>query len=81
MEQLHIAVADDGCGMEATELGSHFGLSGMRERVEMAGGLLSLEASGAEECASRPISLPRGKKTLVSTEGPKPGCLFEQVRP
>lgn len=35
---LHVSVADDGCGMDPGARGRRFGLSGMRERVEMAGG-------------------------------------------
>ncbi|MFZ1099464.1 MAG: hypothetical protein WAN26_08665, partial [Steroidobacteraceae bacterium] len=35
---LHVIVADDVCGMDPGARGRRFGLSGMRERVEMAGG-------------------------------------------
>lgn len=45
---LHVSVADDGCGMDANARGRRFGLSGMRERVEMAGGRFVLStAQGA----------------------------------
>jgi two-component system, NarL family, sensor histidine kinase UhpB len=39
---LHVSVADDGCGMDTGTRGRRFGLSGMRERVEMAGGRFTL---------------------------------------
>jgi signal transduction histidine kinase len=44
-EELRLTVADDGCGMETSARVSRFGLSGMRERVEMAGGTFSLESA------------------------------------
>ena len=43
--ELRLAVADDGCGMEPSTRTSRFGLSGMRERVEMAGGSFVLETA------------------------------------
>jgi two-component system sensor histidine kinase UhpB len=45
--ELRLAVADDGCGMEPGTRTSRFGLSGMRERVEMAGGSFVLETASA----------------------------------
>jgi two-component system, NarL family, sensor histidine kinase UhpB len=42
---LHVSVADDGCGMDPGARGRGFGLSGMRERVETAGGRLVLSSS------------------------------------
>jgi two-component system sensor histidine kinase UhpB len=44
-DELSLAVADDGCGMESSSRTSRFGLSGMRERVEMAGGTFKLESA------------------------------------
>jgi two-component system sensor histidine kinase UhpB len=44
-DDLRLTVADDGCGMETSARISRFGLSGMRERVEMAGGTFSLESA------------------------------------
>jgi two-component system, NarL family, sensor histidine kinase UhpB len=44
-DELRLTVADDGCGMEATMRTSRFGLSGMRERVEMAGGTFVLKSA------------------------------------
>ena len=43
--ELSLTVADDGCGMESSSRTSRFGLSGMRERVEMAGGTFKLESA------------------------------------
>ncbi len=42
---LHVSVADDGCGMDTAGHGRRFGLSGMRERVEMAGGRFVLSTA------------------------------------
>jgi two-component system, NarL family, sensor histidine kinase UhpB len=44
-DELSLAVADDGCGMESSTRTSRFGLSGIRERVEMAGGTFRLESA------------------------------------
>jgi two-component system sensor histidine kinase UhpB len=43
--ELRLTVADDGCGMEPGTRTSRFGLSGMRERVEMAGGRFVLQSA------------------------------------
>jgi two-component system, NarL family, sensor histidine kinase UhpB len=43
--ELRLSVVDDGCGMEPGARTSRFGLSGMRERVEMAGGSFALETA------------------------------------
>ena len=44
-EELSLTVADDGCGMELNTRTSRFGLSGMRERAEAAGGSFVLESA------------------------------------
>jgi signal transduction histidine kinase len=44
-DELTLTVADDGCGMESNARTSRFGLSGMRERVEMAGGTFVLDSA------------------------------------
>jgi glucose-6-phosphate-specific signal transduction histidine kinase len=46
-DELSLTVADDGCGMESNAPTARFGLSGMRERVEMAGGTFVLESAPA----------------------------------
>ena len=43
--ELRLSVADDGCGMELSSHHSRFGLSGMRERVEMSGGTFELASA------------------------------------
>jgi signal transduction histidine kinase len=45
ISELHLSIADDGRGMEQTTRTSRFGLSGMRERVEMAGGSFAIESA------------------------------------
>jgi two-component system, NarL family, sensor histidine kinase UhpB len=48
--ELHLSVSDDGCGMQSTARTriSRFGLSGMRERVEMEGGTFVLHTAPEE---------------------------------
>lgn len=43
--ELRLSVADDGCGMDLGSHHSRFGLSGMRERVEMSGGTFELASA------------------------------------
>src|SRR5579871_302986 len=47
-ETLRLTVTDDGRGMDAGARSGRFGLSGMRERVEMAGGTFTLESAPGE---------------------------------
>ena len=42
VDELLLTVADDGCGMEYNARVTRFGLSGMRERVELSGGAFTL---------------------------------------
>ncbi|MGA2842410.1 MAG: ATP-binding protein [Steroidobacteraceae bacterium] len=44
-DKLRLTVADDGCGLDSSTRTTRFGLSGMRERVEMAGGTFTLESA------------------------------------
>ena len=44
-DEVRLIVSDDGCGMEAGARRTRFGLSGMRERVEMSGGRFVLASS------------------------------------
>lgn len=57
-DRLHVAVRDDGRGFEPSAPGGGFGLTGMRERVEMLGGTIAFESS------------PAGLGTLVSASLP-----------
>jgi signal transduction histidine kinase len=43
--ELRLSVTDDGCGMDLAVRRSRFGLSGMRERVEMSGGTFELASA------------------------------------
>jgi len=56
--QLEVEVADDGSGFDATAVTSGFGLAGMRERVQLAGGELTVtpSASGTTVRALIPLS-------------------------
>jgi two-component system, NarL family, sensor histidine kinase UhpB len=44
-DEVRVSVADDGRGMEAGIRNSRFGLTGMRERVEMLGGTFALQSA------------------------------------
>jgi signal transduction histidine kinase len=43
--EVHLTLADDGCGMDLATRGAGFGLSGMKERVELMGGTFAIETS------------------------------------
>jgi two-component system, NarL family, sensor histidine kinase UhpB len=60
--ELRVEVADDGCGMQTTAPGSGFGLSGMRERVESAGG--SFLVQSAPGAGFRVVARFPGKRSL-----------------
>jgi signal transduction histidine kinase len=46
-ETIRIAVGDDGCGFDVEQPSSGFGLTGMRERISLAGGRLEIKTSPA----------------------------------
>jgi signal transduction histidine kinase len=48
VDELLLTVADDGCGMEYNARVTRFGLSGMRERVELSGGAFTLTSAPGE---------------------------------
>lgn len=57
--RLDVLVADDGRGFEPTDRHAGFGLSGMRERVELVGGELQVESvpgAGTKVTASVPLT-------------------------
>ena len=69
---LRMEVQDDGCGFDAEQAlnspGVHFGLVGMRERVESAGGSLDVQSSteqGTTLTVMLPIGAPAGKHVAV----------------
>jgi signal transduction histidine kinase len=61
-DELDVLVADDGRGFDPTREYSGFGLMGMRERVELAGGELQIESKpggpGTKVMASLPLIAP-----------------------
>ena len=61
--RLAVLVSDDGEGFDPTAGTSGFGLAGMRERIELAGGELQIESrpgAGARVVASVPLPPPGG---------------------
>ncbi len=63
-DRLDLLVSDDGRGFDPTREYSGFGLTGMRERVELAGGELRIESKpggpGTKVMASLPLDVPSG---------------------
>ena len=77
--QFRLRVRDDGAGIEQQFLArgreGHFGLKGMRERAEVAGGKLTVwsgPGSGTEVevtiTSSRAYAVPRIRRRMESTE-------------
>jgi len=69
-ERLVVQIADDGRGFESGPRSSGFGLTGMRERVAVAGGRLTVDSSpsGTTVTAELPRTPPRPKR-LPSLRG------------
>jgi signal transduction histidine kinase len=63
---LGVEIQDDGCGFEASSSrspdGHHFGLTGMRERVEKLGGEFHLTSSPGKGTQLR-LSIPAAQST------------------
>ena len=59
--EVHIAIRDDGHGFDVDAPSGGFGLTGMRERVTLAGGRLEIESSssGTAITASLPMTPQR----------------------
>ncbi|UJA18946.1 GAF domain-containing sensor histidine kinase [Thermoleophilia bacterium SCSIO 60948] len=60
-QALRLEVADDGAGFDTGDPNAGFGLLGMRERVELAGGSLELESApgvGTRLAAELPLATP-----------------------
>ncbi len=55
--RLTVDVQDDGCGFDTSSCGDGFGLSGMRERVSLAGGTLKVtsDSNGTHILACMPV--------------------------
>jgi len=71
-DRLDLLVDDDGRGFEPTGEHSGFGLVGMRERVELAGGELRIESepgAGTRVIASLPLPAAGGGSGLDQAEG------------
>jgi len=61
--RLDVLISDDGQGFDLTEARSGFGLAGMRERIELAGGELQLESrpgGGTRVIATLPFAAAAG---------------------
>ena len=60
-EQLKLMVRDEGCGFDPSRAHGRFGLLGIRERVDLLGGLFSLTSEsghGTVISVSIPLPLP-----------------------
>ncbi len=75
--ELAIRVVDDGGGFEPENVRSGFGIAGMRERSELAGGRLHVESSdrGTRVSVTLPAGMPltRGVRHDRQTQKPKRG--------
>jgi two-component system, NarL family, sensor histidine kinase UhpB len=67
VDELLLSVADDGCGMEYNARVSRFGLSGMRERVELSGGAFTLTSAPGEGLRFTARIPANGKDTVERT--------------
>jgi signal transduction histidine kinase len=68
-DRLDVLVSDDGKGFDPSGEHSGFGLAGMRERAELAGGELQIESTpgaGTKVMASVPLAPPPGTAGPVS---------------
>lgn len=72
-QTIQLVVRDDGCGMPTSLISAgrsgHFGLRGMRERAERAGGRLSVRSrrgGGTEVSVTVPLRGPGGTKGLFT---------------
>ena len=72
-DSIQIAVRDDGVGFDMDDRGPGFGLVGMRERVALAGGsltILSTPGKGTELRGRIPTNRPRGVRREDHAGGP-----------
>jgi signal transduction histidine kinase len=71
-DRLDLLVLDDGQGFDPTGEHGGFGLTGMRERIELAGGELRIESrpgGGTRVMASLPLPAAEGDSGLDQAEG------------
>jgi signal transduction histidine kinase len=72
-----LTVADDGAGFEVPEAleelahGRHFGVTGMRERAQLAGGELSVESAPGDGCVLS-VWMPAEAPAAAATPQPPP---------
>jgi signal transduction histidine kinase len=59
-EEVRVLVRDDGTGFDTDAPSSGFGLTGMRERVALAGGQLEITSSG--DGTAIVAALPSGRR-------------------
>ena len=73
-----LTVADDGAGFEVPDeleelaQGRHFGVTGMRERAQLAGGDLSVESAPGEGCVLSVWMPSRGAGGAGAALRPRP---------
>jgi ligand-binding sensor domain-containing protein/signal transduction histidine kinase len=80
-QQMSIAVADDGIGFDSNEAQAegHFGITGMRERMERVGGKMKLTSvSGAGTRID--LSLDRSVLSSRARKGQKPGVNWDAIK-
>ena len=53
--ELELSICDDGCGFDPAAPHTGFGLTGMAERVELAGGRLEITSAPGEGTALRAV--------------------------
>jgi signal transduction histidine kinase len=65
-DQLQLEVQDDGAGFDNESVGHGFGLAGMRERVSLAGGTMSIVSSERGTLVRASLSVRRERAVLES---------------
>jgi len=58
-ESVRVAISDDGRGLRAAARGDGFGLAGMRERLELMGGRLTIESTHGGTAVVAEVPVPR----------------------
>jgi signal transduction histidine kinase len=83
-----LTIADDGAGFEVPDdledlrQGRHFGVTGMRERAQLAGGDLMVESAPGEGCVlSVWVPAPEARRDAPERPPPAPPAPAEQTEP